>query len=76
MKLHSTGSSGPGLSRIASGTAIFPTSCSSAARATSSSPSGPMCELAPDRQRQLADVVQPELKVGAPLGQRPQQDVA
>ena len=42
MKLHSDSSSGPGFSRIASGIAILPTSCSSAARPTSSMASGVM----------------------------------
>ncbi len=53
MKLHSVSSSGPGLFRIASGIAILPTSCSSAARATSSSSSAVMPSSRPTAERQL-----------------------
>ena len=33
-------------------------------------------QFAPDRQRKLPDVTEPQVKVGAPLGESPQQDVA
>ena len=39
-------------------------------------PLGAHVKLAPDRQSQLADVAEMILEVGAPLGQRAQQDVA
>ena len=57
MNSHSASSSGPGLRRIASGTAILPTSCSSAARRDLVELLGVEPEPAADGQRQLADVV-------------------
>ena len=37
---------------------------------------GAQMKFAPDRQRQLPDVPEPNLEVGPPLGQSPEQDVA
>ena len=54
MKPHSVSSSGPDFSRIASGMAILPTSCSSAARATSSSSSRVHAQLAADASARSA----------------------
>ena len=74
-KAHSSSASGPGLSRIASGTATLPTSCSSAARATSSSAWMPR-EAHSDRDRELGHVAKVLHELGPPLVQRLEQHVA
>ena len=56
-KLHSSESSGPGLVRMASGMPTLPTSCSAAARASSSICSPARPSRAADREREPRDPV-------------------
>ncbi len=76
MKRHSSSSSGPGLVRIASGIAILPTSCSSAARASTSSSSPAHAQAPAHREHQRADPALVLLQVGVALLEGLQQHVA
>ena len=69
MIAHSSASSGPGLRRIASGTATLPTSRSSAARHEDVELLGVEPEAAPDGGRELRDAADVLVEAGLALGQ-------
>ena len=76
MNASSSSSSGPGLERIASGTATLPTSCSSAARATVVARLGVQAHRRRERARELRDRARVGEQLRLALADHAQQHVA
>ena len=72
MNRHSPASSGPGFSRISSGIATLPTSCSSAAMRTCSTSPDPRPSVAATPSASVGDVGDVVAQLGVALGEDPQ----